>query len=169
MNTVVENRSSSCTDCGAIVTQGEQWCEPCFGEWTEKQDERRLWDEEKGYTPDDISWAIGEWSGNWKMEGATADDWGDFIPHNKADGSVDGIAKIPNGKYSVCFAPDNYDIWFKDVIRVINGKVHMEDMKEATAQFLNQAGKWHTFIEDIDIADSTDRQGEQILTVFLGS
>lgn len=164
MNTVVENRSSICTDCGATVTQGEQWCEPCFGEWTEKQDERRLWDEEKGYTPDDISWAIGEWT-----ESEHSEDWGDFIPQNKADGSVDGIAKIPNGKYSVCFSPDKCDMWFKDVIRVINGKVHMEDVKEATAQFLNQRGKWHTFIESIDLDECNECQGEQILVVFLGS
>jgi hypothetical protein len=164
MNTVVKTRSSICTDCGATVSQGEQWCEPCFGEWTEKQDERRLWDEEKGYTPDDISWAIGEWT-----ESEYSENWGDFTPQNKADGSVDGIAKIPNGKHSVCFSSDGYQRMYSNVIRVINGKVHMEDVKEATAHFLNQRGKWHTFIESIDLDECNDRQGEQILVVFLGS
>jgi hypothetical protein len=167
MNTVVKTRSSICKDCGATVSQGEQWCEPCFGEWTEKQDERRLWDEEKGYTPDDISWAIGEWT-----ESEYSENWGDFTPQNKADGSVDGIAKIPNGKHSVCFSSDGYQRMYSNVIRVINGKVHMEDMKEATAHFLNQTGKWHTFIEIIDIGDcghQVNQKPEHFLLVFLGS
>jgi hypothetical protein len=118
------------------------------------------------YTKDDVVWSIYDES---KIN--EEDENLNLVEYNKVGATGPNSKQIPNlsdGKYTLImpgFYNKNKKAYTpKKKIIVKGGHVDIDSAKEAVAEFLNETGDWHCFIEAI-----YETKKKNVVWMFLGS
>ena len=84
--------------------------------------------------------------------------------YDENDNETDAVS-LPDGRYSVAqpVSREEYFIAGQEV-DVVNGQIDVRASQKAVAEFLNETGDWHTFVERVAAGPIPDS-----LTFVLGS